>query len=175
MSPAGFSLPLQEGEQLLWQGRPAPRCYTFRHWLQALIGTILFLACSFWLMVGLQLVRHSGYSRWLIAVPLLLVIGAFLIGPGQLLIARWRWGKIFYALTDRRLLVRGSLFGQGVRSYPLDAYRQVKRKRYGKDLVSLRLLFRDHPAAVLECLEHPELLLRHLPETTSTAEPGDSV
>lgn len=85
--------PLSEGETLLWQGRPAPRCYTFRHWLQALIGSVLFLASSFWLMVGVQLIRAEGHSLWLLPVPVLLVVGAFVVGPGQLLLARIRWEK----------------------------------------------------------------------------------
>lgn len=156
--------PLQDNEQLLWQGRPAPRCYVFRHWLQGLLGTVLFLACSFWLMIGFQLVRAQNYSSWLLSIPVLLVVGSFMVGPGQLLLARLRWEKIAYALTDQRLLVRNRLFSHKISAYSLNDFRGCKRKRYGKNLLSLRLSFRDSAPAILECLEHPELLLQHLEE-----------
>ncbi len=153
---------LNDEEVLLWQGRPAPRCYTFRHWLQALLGTALFLASSFWLMIGLQLVRDQEFSPLLLVVPALLSIIAFFVGPGQLLLARLRWEKIFYALTNQRLLVRNCLIGNKVLSFHRGDYKQHKQKKYGKQLVSLRLSFKGRPAVVLECLEHPDLFLQHL-------------
>lgn len=156
--------PLSEGETLLWQGRPAPRCYTFRHWLQALIGSVLFLASSFWLMVGVQLIRAEGHSLWLLPVPVLLVVGAFVVGPGQLLLARIRWEKIYYALTDQRLMVRNRLFGHQTKSYAMSEYQHYRSKKYGKTQLSLRLSFGNRKVAVLECLEHPDLFIRHLPE-----------
>lgn len=162
-SPTGW--PLTDGETLLWQGRPAPRCYTFRHWLQALIGSVIFLAASFWLMVGIQLIRTQGFSRWLLPLPILLVIGSFWVGPGQLMLARLRWEKIFYALTDERLLVRNRLFGQQVAAYRLEDFRHYKSKKYGKNLLSLRLSFRNRGPVILDCLEHPDLLLNRLPRS----------
>jgi hypothetical protein len=155
---------LEEGETLLWQGRPAPRCYTFRHWLQALIGTFIFIASSFWLMVGIQLIKAHNYSWWLIVVPVLLVVGSFFVGPGQLIFARLRWEKIFYALSDQRLLVRKRLFGNKTDHYPLENFRRYRTKKYGKQLVSLRLSFSQCAPVVLECLEYPDRLLRHLPD-----------
>jgi hypothetical protein len=100
---------LNDNEKLLWQGRPAPRCYTFRHWFQALIGTVIFLASSFWLMVGMQLAKAEEVPSVLLIAPLLLAVVAFFVGPGQLIFARLRWERIFYALTDQRLLVRNCL------------------------------------------------------------------
>ncbi len=166
---------LDDGETILWQGRPAPRCYTFRHWLQATIGTILFLACSFWLMVGIQLVRVEGYSWWLALAPLLLLIAAFFVGPGQLILARLRWEKIFYALTNRRLLVRNRLFGHKISIYHLCDYKRFKQKKYGQKLSSLRLSFKGNPPIVLECLEQPENFLGHLPKEIVASAPENSV
>lgn len=160
--------PLSDGESVLWQGRPAPRCYTFRHWVQALIGSVLFLASSFWLMVGVQLIRTENYSWWLLPVPLLLVLGSFLVGPAQLILARLRWEKIYYMLTDQRLLVRNSLLSRRVRSYQIEDYRHYKTKKYGKKLLSLRLSFHNSKVVILECIEHPELFLTHLPEAKSS-------
>jgi len=154
--------PLRDNEQLLWQGRPAPRCYVFRHWLHALLGTVLFLASSFWLMVGIHLVRTQNQYVWLLAIPVLLVVGSFMIGPGQILLARLRWEQIAYALTDQRLLVRNRLFSRRISSYSRNDFYRFKRKRYGKNLLSLRLFFHNSRPLTLECLEHPELLLSHL-------------
>ena len=167
MNQGSFQWSLDEGETMLWQGRPAPRCYTFRHWLQATIGTILFLACSFWVMVGIHLVRSQNYSRWLVVAPVLLAIAAFFVGPGQLILARWRWEKIFYALTDQRLLVRNRLIGSKISTYQLCDFKQFKQKKYGRQLLSLRLSFKGSPPIVLECLEYPENFLNLLPQKES--------
>ena len=175
MSQSSSQWPLDEGETLLWQGRPAPRCYTFRHWLQAAIGTILFLACSFWLMVGLQLIQKQNYSWWLVIAPLLLTLAALFIGPGQLILARLRWEEIFYALTDQRLLVRNSLIGRKTLIYQLSDFKHFKQKKYGRQLVSIRLSFKGSPSIVLECLEHPENFLEHLPKKEPKSVPADSV
>lgn len=161
--------PLKEGETLTWQGRPAPRCYTFRHWLQALIGTVLFLASSFWLMVGIHLIRADGVSIWILPVPILLVVGSFLIGPMQVILARIRWEKIYYALTEQRLLVRNNLFGEKVKSFDMSDYRRYKIKKYGKKLKSVRVSFEGGKHVVLECLEHPELLFEQLPASNQAA------
>jgi len=168
MGENGIHWTLIDGEKILWQGRPAPRCYTFRHWMQATIGTILFFASSFWMMVGLQLVRAEGYSMGLVIAPFLLASIAFLIGPGQIMLARLRWEKIFYALTDQRLLVRNKIFGDKTLIYPMDCFNHYKQKRYGKKLCSYRLSFKNSKSIVLECLEHPENLLDLLPSKNNT-------
>lgn len=157
-----LSWQLKDTEVLLWQGRPAPRCYTFRHWLQAALGTLIFLASSFWLMVGMQLIKDRNYSWWLLVVPLILVAGSFLVGPGQLILARLRWEKIYYALTDQRLLVRQSVFGNTTSSYEMTGYRHYKSKSYGRQLLSIKLFFSQKSPVVLECLEHPAALMRLL-------------
>ncbi len=163
MSQESFPWDLEEGEIILWQGRPAPRCYTFRHWLQATIGTVLFLASSFWLMVGAQLVYYQGYSWWLALAPFLLSVAAFFVGPGQLALARLRWEEIYYALTDQRLLVRNKLIICKSTTYKMDDFKKYKQKKYGKNLLSLKLFFKDSAPVTLECLEHPELFINHLP------------
>ena len=175
MSQESFPWTLTEGETILWQGRPAPRCYTFRHWLQATIGTVLFLASSFWLMIGVQLIYYQGHSWWLAAAPFLLTVVAFFIGPGQLALARLRWEEIYYALTDQRLLVRNKLIICKSATYQMDDFKKYKQKNYGKNLLSLKLFFKDFPPVTLECLEHPELLINHLPEEKTRPAAGESV
>ena len=156
--------PLQPDETIIWQGRPAPRCYVFRHWLQALLGTLIFLASSFWLMIGYHLVLSQHYSFWLLTVPALLIMVAFIIGPGQILASRLRWEQLFYAVSDQRLFIRSGLFSGGVLSYSLFDLQGYRQRRYGKMQISFRLQFSDERFVVLECLEHPENFIACLPD-----------
>jgi len=143
---------LEAGEKILWQGRPAPRCYTFQYWKQALIGSVLFLASSFWLMLALELI-DDGQPFWLAALPLPLIVGGFTFGPLQILLARWRWAKIFYQLTDQRLcLSRG-------RDVQLSRIIEIKMKKQGEHLASLRILADGGRPLILHCIEQPERLL----------------
>ena len=92
-----------EGEIAEWQGRPAPRCFTFRHWKQALFGLFFLVVCVAWLLVGMQ-VAAEYQKPWLGLLPIPFVaIGAYL-AFGPLLIARLEWENVYFALTDRRLV-----------------------------------------------------------------------
>jgi hypothetical protein len=168
MSGEPLRWPLSEDEELLWQGRPAPRCYLFKHWLQALLGTLLFLASSFWLLLAWQLWRNQDYSPWLLVPPLLLVVVCFGLGPGWLLLRRWRWESIFYALTSARLLILSGRVG-AVDAYPLTELKTFQRRHYGDRLASIRLNFGAKGVLVLECLEHPELIVELLDRKTGIA------
>ncbi len=170
MSGCGIEWPLEDGETLLWQGRPAPRCYTFRNWKLALAGTALFLACSFWLMLGGQLVEAENYPSVLILMTIPLVLATFFLGPGQLLLARWRWEKLFYALTDQRLLVRSGLFSVQILSYAKTEITGWQQRRFGEQLASIRILRGDDAPLILACLEQPQILLQHFPPREDLAD-----
>jgi hypothetical protein len=176
MNGLDWAWPLEEGETLLWQGRPAPRCYTFRNWKLSAAGTVLFLACSFWMMLGVQLVETENYSMLLVVISLPLVVATFLLGPGQLVLARWRWEKLFYAVTDQRLLVRDGLLTVQFRSFTLDEISGWQQRRFSENLASIRILRGDEAPQILACLEQPQLLLKHLPPPKpETPAAGDSV
>ena len=162
MSQLDWEWPLDAGEMLLWQGRPAPRCYTFRHWKQVAIATVIFLVSSFWWMLAYQLFESDGYPWWLLLIPAPLVLGALFLGPANLLLARLRWEKEFYALTDKRLLIRNGLSPR-INSFSVDDMLNWQQKRYGEHLASLRIEMRNDPPVVLHCLEQPQILTRHLP------------
>ena len=151
------SVVLQDGEKLLWQGRPAPRCYTFRYWKQAVLGGVLFLLSSFWLMLAYELARE-GEPRWLMLIPLPLIVGSFVFGPLQIILSRLRWPRQFYQLTDLRLLSNE----QGALS--LAEIAVVKQKSYGARLVSLRFETAAGTAVTLICIEQPGSLLALLRE-----------
>lgn len=166
MAVTPLQWPLHEHETLLWQGRPAPRCYLFKHWLQALLGTLLFLVSSFWLMLAWELCRDQSYSLWLLTPPLLLVLVCFALGPGWLLMRRWRWESIFYAVTSSRVLVvRGCV--RAVGEYSRKDLQNFQRRNYGDRLASIKLDFGQQGVQILECLEHPELIVELLDRDTS--------
>lgn len=148
---------LEDGEAIVWEGRPAPRCYTFRLWKQALAGIVLFLVSSFWLMLALQL-RGDGHPWWLALLPLPLIVGSLVFGPLQILLARWRWSGLLYRMTDRRLIsTRGG-------SLLLAEISDVKIKRYAEELASLKIVASDGDSLILYCIECPHLLLNQLSE-----------
>lgn len=157
-----WSAQLLPEERIIWQGRPAPRCFTFRNWKLAGIGLLLFLLCSFWLMLGLQL-SDDGHPWFLVLIPLPLVIASFLAGPGQILLARIAWERRFYCLTERRVLIRCGLLRDHYRSIPLGEICSWQQKRYSEQLASIRL---RHAAGaqqtVLHCLEQPDRFLQQL-------------
>ena len=163
MSGLDWEWPLTDGETLLWQGRPAPRCYTFRNWKLSAAGTVLFLACSFWMMLGVQLVESQNSSVLVVLVTIPLVVATFFLGPGQLLLARWRWEKLFYAVTNQRVLVRDGLLTEQFRTFPVTEISGWQQRSFGENLASIRLLRGDEAPQILACLEQPMLLVKHLP------------
>lgn len=148
---------LEVGEKPLWQGRPAPRCYTFQYWKQALVGSLLFLVSSFWLMLAVELMAE-GEPVWLAALPLPLIVGSFIFGPLQILRARWRWPKIFYQLTETRLYA-----AQGS-SVQLADIIEIKIKKFGVQLASLRIDVKGSRPLIIHCIEQPDRLLALLNE-----------
>jgi len=175
MSRLDWQWPLTAGEELLWQGRPAPRCYTFRNWKLAAAGTALFLACSFWMMLGLQLEEFHEYRLILLIFTVPLVVATFLLGPGQLLLARWRWENIYYAFTDQRILLRDGLLQPRISSYPAADISGWQQRRFGEQLASVRILRGDETPLVFACIEYPQNLTRHFPAAAASSPARDSV
>ncbi|MCF6180283.1 MAG: hypothetical protein L3J63_13000 [Geopsychrobacter sp.] len=149
-----------DDESILWRGRPAPRCYTFRLWKQAIAGSILFLVSSFWLMNALQLIR-DGYPLWLLLFPVPIIAGSFIFGPMQIIMARWRWPHIFYVMTETHLLAPHV-------AVPLASVVEVKMKKQGDKLASLRIGSASGQKLILYCIEQPDslfsLLTEHCPQ-----------
>jgi hypothetical protein len=153
MGHGALCWPLEKEEILLWQGRPAPRCYLFTRWLQALLGTLLFLVTSVWFWVAWQLWSEGSLNFYLLFGPLLMVVVSFALGPGWLLARRRRWEYIFYALSTTHLFMSSY---HGIKKYPLADLQGFQRKVYGTHLASIRLNFTGYAPVVLECLEYPE-------------------
>ena len=144
---------------MLWQGRPAPRCYLFRHWRGQLACVVALTGFSFLLIHALK-----RDVRPIILILLLVSVFIFLaVGPVRLLLLRCRWENIFYAVTSQRFLI---LYGrkQQIGSYPLADLQSVKVSPYSDKLADIELIFADSRRIVFECLEEPATCLRVFPE-----------
>ncbi len=160
-----WSQVLDAGEEIRWEGRPAPRCFTFRNWKHSLFGVLLFFIAIYWQVIGVQLaaVYDASYMAWL-PVPFWLV-GLYL-SIGHLVRSRLEWEKIFYAVSDRRVLTVRGIRRQRVDSLPLAEVTYFQLRPVGKEVGTVRV-YRGEPLKllVLACIEHPRNLTLLLEET----------
>ena len=126
-------------------------------------------------MLGLQLEEFGEYQNILLLLTVPLVVGTFMIGPGQLLLARWRWENIYYALTDQRILLRDGQPQPRISSYPVADISGWQQRRFGEQLASIRILRGDAAPLVFACLEYPQNLTQHFSSRESSSAAGDSV
>jgi len=147
---------LEKGEELRWCGRPAPRCYTFRHWPHTLFGVLLLPISLVWLDGGQSLADSRGEAVWGVLPWLGVAVAAYFL-CGHLLLARIVWEGVFYAITDRRVLAVGGWPVRRSRSLHLDQLRHLKLRPRGRALGSV-LVTGDCPEERLSlvCLEHPD-------------------
>lgn len=155
---------LDAGEQVRWEAKPAPRCYTFRNWKHSLFGLLLVLLAAWWLSIALQL---AAVYRWpwlpLLPVPVWLV-GLYL-AFGHLLLARLEWDRVFYAVTDRRILLRRGLRRERLDSLALDQIAYFCLQPQGEQLGTVFITSRDKAVRLrVCCIEQPRQLTDLLEE-----------
>jgi hypothetical protein len=146
---------LRVDETLVWEGKPAPRCYTLRNWPHSLFGLVLLLSCFVWFYVGVNL--GSEYQQifygW-IPVPFLLA-GLYLT-IGHLLIARLEWESIYYAISSQRLLVQRGMLKKKVISLPLGDIVWFSLKPFSENLGSVSVRASgENRMLVVTCIEQP--------------------
>jgi hypothetical protein len=147
-------LVLAVGEKIRWEGRPAPRCYTFRHWRHSVFGLIFVVICSYWQVLGIEMSKDYDLI-WLAWLPTpFLFLGLFL-AIGHLFQARLEWDHVYYAITDRRLLVKRGLFKRRIESLELSEITYFRLLRQGEQLGTLRVHKGKEKLLTLHCLEHP--------------------
>ena len=133
-------LVLDVGEEVCWEGRPAPRCYTFRHWKHSIFGFVFLAICSCWQVLGFSL-------------PFVFL--GFYFSVGHLLQARLEWNRVYYAITDRRLLSQRGLWRLHTDEMKLEEVTYFSLHQQGAELGTLRVYQDKEKQLVLHCLEHP--------------------
>jgi hypothetical protein len=152
---AGNGPRLLPDETLRWEGRPAPRCYTFRRWRQALLGLLLTLFCLIWWWLAAVQAGKTGMT-WLAWVPLPFLGYALWLGAGELLAARLEWRNVAYAITDRRLIVRRGLLRPVEEALPLERLTWFRLQPHAEELGSLQIRgAAGDPLLELHCIEYP--------------------
>ncbi len=149
---------LETEERITWQGRPAPRAYTFRNWrwsLQAAAGLVMVL---FFRQGNGPLQVDYAVDQWWTWAGL--VVG-FWAGIGHLLWARMEWEHVFYLLTDRRLVAVSGILGRRCQILSLGQIQKVEQQALGTALATVKV-FGDGRQITLHCLEYPHLLMRLL-------------
>jgi len=150
-----WSSQLAAGETVRWQGRPAPRCFVFRNWRHSLFGMLLLVLAIWWQSVGYQLSLVYGL-RLLAWLPLPFVLIGLYLSIVHLLLARVEWERVFYAVTEQRVLVQRGLWRTRCESVALPAVTYFELRPLGRDLASLRILAGEgRRALLLCCIEHP--------------------
>jgi hypothetical protein len=145
---------LEDGETVRWEARPAPRCYTFRHWRHSVFGLIFLSICSYWQVLGIAM-ADSYAIRWLAWLPLPFVITGLYFFVGHLVQARLEWNHVYYAITDQRVIVQRGLARPQSRFIELSELTYFRLHRQGEQLGTLRVHQGREQQLVLHCLEHP--------------------
>lgn len=145
---------LAADEEVRWTGRPAPRCYTFRHWRHSIFGTLFLLICIYWQVLGV-LMAETYATAWLAWLPLpFLLIGVY-FSIGHLVQARLEWNHVFYVITNRRLLCQRGLRQRRIQSMELASVTYFKLQLKGEQLGTLQVYHGEKEQLILHCLEYP--------------------
>lgn len=160
---------LLEGEErIVWQGRPAPRAYTFRNWrwsMQAAAGLAMVL---FFRQGNGPLQVNYAVDQWWTWAGL--VVG-FWAGIGHILWARMEWEHVFYLMTDRRLVAVSGIMGRRHQVLCLDQLEKVEQQALGTSLSTVKV-FGGGQRMTLHCLEYPHHLLQFLSSHVKPGTPG---
>lgn len=165
---------LEPGESICWEGRPAPRCYTFRHWRHSIFGLLILAICGYWQVLGVEMSAEYQLP-WLVWVPTPFLLFAFYLAAGHLIQARLEWNHVYYAMTERRLLSRRGILKQNVETLALSEVTYFSLHHQGEQLGTLRVYQGQHLKLILHCLEFPRQATALLEKSMGKAAPsGDS-
>ena len=157
---------LEQDESVVWEARPAPRCYTFRHWRHSLFGLLFLLLCLGWQVLGVE-VADTYQLAWLAWLPLPFVLVGLYFSVGHLIQARLEWNNVAYAVTERRVVVRRGLVAHQ-ESLALSEMTYFRLHYQGDQLGTLRIFQGQEQRLVLHCIESPRRLTTLLEEALKT-------
>jgi len=115
-APAGWADILDEGEAILWQGRPDGAVkFRFSHILSGLFGLAFAGFALFWMVMASQ----AGGLFWMFGLIHFFV--GLSIGIGPPFWSAWRRRHTWYTLSDQRAFIATDipLRGRKLASYPL--------------------------------------------------------
>ena len=142
-------------EEVRWQGRPAPRCYTFRHWRHSIFGALFLAVSIYWQVLGV-LMAETYAIPWLAWLPVCFVLTGGYLSVGHLLQARLEWNHVHYVITDRRILCQRGLLWRDIRSMELAEITYFKLQRQGDQLGTFQIHKGEAKALILHCIEYPQ-------------------
>ena len=146
---------LNNDETIVWQGKPAPRCYTSRNWPHSLFGLVLLLSCLVWFYVGINVETGSQQAvySW---IPVSFLLASLYLIVGHLFLARLEWESVYYAVSDQRVLVQRGLMKKTVSTLSLEEIVWFRLKSYSETLgtVSIRAQGNNR-SLVVACIEQP--------------------
>jgi len=145
---------LLDGERILWEARPAPRCFVFRQWPQALFGAVFLLLCLVWQVWGVAVARAHD-ATWAVWLPLPFVLLGLQLSVGRLVAARLEWPHVTYAITDHRLLVRCGLLRRRLLCLELNEMTGFRLNFQSENLGTLHVYREKERLRTLYCLEYP--------------------
>lgn len=146
---------LNKDEIIIWQGKPAPRCYTLRNWPHSLFGMVLLLACLVWFYVGIN-IEHDNQSLVYSWIPVPFLLASLYLLIGHLLIARLEWDSVYYTVTDQRVLVQRGLVKKTISSLALEDIVWFKLKSFSENLGSVSIRGqRANNTIIIACIEQP--------------------
>ncbi len=148
------NLILEVDEELHWEGRPAPRCYTFRHWRHSIFGFLVLLLCGYWQLLGFEMSAEYELP-WLVWLPTPFLLFAIYLAIGHLIQARLEWNHVYYAITDRRLLAQRGLLKQRTEFLELSEVTYFRLHQQSEQLGTLRVHTGKEEQLVLHCIEYP--------------------
>ncbi|MDO3379616.1 hypothetical protein [Geoalkalibacter halelectricus] len=162
---------LEKDENLLWEAKPAPRCYTFRNWRRTILGLLLLTLAVYWEMAGLGMT--SGFGPQFLGWLLLPLLGAGVwFSAGHMLVARREWENVFYAASDRRLLLRCGLLRPRQQQLLLAGLSGYRVHAYGLHLADVQVFTGDAKTSLtFHCIEHPEKLTELLEKSLAERDP----
>lgn len=162
---------LNDGEKVQWEGRPAPRCYTFRHWKHSIFGFIFMAICLYWQVLGVEIAEEYAIP-WLVFLPAPFLLVGVYFSVGHLLQARLEWNHVYYAITDQRLFVQRGLKSEAMQTMALDELTYFSMHRQGEELGTLRVHSGTERQLILHCLEHPMSAVKLLEDAVKSNAPA---
>ncbi len=154
---------LDSGEQVVWEARPAPRCFVFRQWRQALFGAVFLLLCLVWLAWGGAVARAHD-APWAAWLPLPFVLLGVYLSVGRLVVARLEWNNVAFAITDRHLVVRRGLLRPVAQRLALQEVTYFRLVLHAEELGNLHVHAGDTRSLLLPCIEYPRKATQLLEE-----------